>query len=97
MGFKYRKLRKTLATGHFSDRDVQFKIIFQLTGMMILNYPVISIDCKKKENLGTLYREGKCYSTDSVAVFIHDYPSLKIGKVVPHGIYDMQRNCCFYW
>ena len=55
MGFKYRKLRKTLATGHFSDRDIQFKIIFQLIGMMSLNYPVISIDCKKKENLGTLY------------------------------------------
>lgn len=58
-GFKYRKLSKNLPTGVFTQRDEQFKIIFHLVTIMSLDSPVISIDCKKKELLGNLYREGK--------------------------------------
>jgi len=92
LGFKYRKLSKTLPTGHCSDRDAQFRIIFELVAIVSLDTPVLSIDCKKKERLGNLYREGKCYSTGPQAVFDHDYPHLSQGKVIPHGIYDLQRN-----
>jgi hypothetical protein len=54
--------------------------------------PVISIDCKKKELLGNLYREGKCYVTAPIKVYDHDYTSLSKGKVIPHGIYDLQAK-----
>ena len=91
-GFKYRKLSKTLATGHYEHRDEQFKIIFKLVAIMSLDTPIISIDCKKKERLGNLYREGKTYSTGSIAVYDHDYHHLAKGAVIPHGIYDMHRN-----
>lgn len=54
--------------------------------------PIISIDCKKKERLGNLYREGKCYATASQAVFDHDYHYLAQGAVIPHGIFDLKAN-----
>ena len=92
LGYKYRKLRKDLATGTYAQRDEQFKIIFRLIGLMSLKTPVLSMDCKKKKRLGHLYREGKLLSTASVKVFDHDYNHLSEGKVIPHGIYDLQRN-----
>ena len=92
LGYKYRQLSKQLATGSYAQRDTQFEIIFQLVLLMSLQSPVISIDCKKKERLGHLYRSGKCYSSAPVKVYDHDYDHLAEGKVVPHGIYDMQAN-----
>ena len=91
-GYKYRKLSRNIATGIDPQRNAKFKIIFDLVTMMSLDTPIISIDCKKKENLGTLYREGKLYSTDALEVFDHDYSYLSEGKVIPHGIFDIQLN-----
>jgi hypothetical protein len=91
-GFKFRKLSKNLSTGEYVQRDAQFKIIFHLVSIMSLNTPVISIDCKKKERLGNLYRAGKLYSTGAINVYDHDYHYLGQGTVIPHGIFDIQRN-----
>ena len=92
MGFKYRKLSKTLTTGHSIHRDAQFRIIFELVTIMSIDSPILSMDCKKKERLGNLYREGKVYSTAPIPVYDHDYHYLSEGRVIPHGIYDLQRN-----
>lgn len=92
MNFKYRKLSKQLPTGQYKDRDKQFKIIFTLVALTSINTAVISIDCKKKERIGNLYREGKCYSQASIKVYDHDYDHLASGKVIPHAIYDLLRN-----
>jgi hypothetical protein len=91
-GFKYRKLRKNLATGQYARRDEQFEQIFKLVALMSLDTPILSIDCKKKECLGNLYRAGKCWSDAPVEVYDHDYQHLAQGKVIPHGIYDLGRN-----
>lgn len=90
--FRYRKMTKDLATGSFADRNLQFQIICNLVFAMSLQSPIISIDCKKKEVLGNLYRSGKCYTQGKVKVYDHDYTYLSEGKVIPHGIYDLQRN-----
>ena len=92
LGFQYRKLSKNLATGHSEYRDQQFQIIFELVAAVSTNTPILSIDCKKKERLGNLYRTGKCYSTAPIKVYDHDYHYLSEGKVIPHGIYDLQLN-----
>jgi len=92
MGFRFRKLSKNLAIGTYAHRDLQFKLIFKLVALMSLESPVISIDCKKKERLGNLYRAGKLCCTDQVKVFDHDYHYLGQGAVIPHGIYDLQKN-----
>ncbi len=92
LGYGYRKQSKQLATGNYAHRNEQFDIIFSLVLIMSLESPVLSIDCKKKERLGNLYRSGKCYCTKSAKVYDHDYEHLSEGKVIPHGIYDMQAN-----
>jgi hypothetical protein len=92
LGYGYRKQSKQLATGSYAHRDEQFKIICSLILIMSLKSPVLSIDCKKKERLGNLYRNGKCYCSQAVKVYDHDYEHLSEGKVIPHGIYDLQTN-----
>ncbi len=92
LNFCYRKMSKSLATGQYEQRDRQFKIIFTLVAITTQQMPVISIDGKKKERLGNLYREGKCYVQGQLQVFDHDYEHLSQGKIIPFGIYDMWRN-----
>lgn len=91
-GYRYRRQAKQLATGSYALRNEQFGIICSLVLAMSLQSPIVSIDCKKKERLGNLYRAGKCYGTQSVQVYDHDYEHLSEGKVIPHGIYDLQAN-----
>ena len=42
--------------------------------------------------IGNLYRPGTLYTQAPVETFDHDFPSLAEGIVIPHGIYDVQRN-----
>ena len=92
LGYGYRKLSKKLPIGCYQQRDEQFKIIFTLVAMMSPRTPIVSIDCKKKERLGKLYRAGRCYTQQPIEVYDHDYEYLGQGKVIPHGIYDLQRH-----
>lgn len=92
LGYGVRKLSKQLATGTYENRNIQFEIITNLVLIMSLESPIISMDCKKKEELGNLYRDGKCYTQKPIKVFDHDYSHLSKGKVIPHGIYDIQKN-----
>jgi hypothetical protein len=57
---------------------------------MSLDSPILSIDCKKEDVLGNVYRDGKCDAQGQV--YAHDYSHLSAGKVIPYGIYDLQRN-----
>lgn len=92
LGYQRRKQSKQLATGYYALRNEQFLIIFSVMAAMSQKIPVLSIDCKKKERLGSLFRDGKSYCTEAVKVYDHDYEHLSEGKVVPHGIYDVQAN-----
>lgn len=93
LGFVKRKAHKTLAMGSHPDRDAQFQNIAKLKQEFLdAGQPVLSIDTKKKEHLGTLYREGQLYSRDEVRVYDHDFPSSATGVVIPYGIYDLAAN-----
>lgn len=92
LGYGYRKQTKQLATGSYALRNEQFNIICTLVLAMSLKTPIISIDCKKKEKLGNLYRGGKCFATQTLNVYDHDYEHLSEGKVIPQGLFDMQAN-----
>lgn len=81
-----------MAAGAYENRNRQFNIILSLVAIMSAQTSVISIDCKMKERLGNLYRQGKCYTQQPIQVYDHDYDHLALGKVIPHGIYDMRRN-----
>lgn len=92
LGYKYRKLRKSLAIGQYEDRDKQFETIFDIILRTECGTPVLSIDCKKKEYLGNFYRDGQCFCSDYINVFDHDYSYLALGRIIPFGIYDIALN-----
>ena len=93
LGFVKRKAHKTLAMGSHPDHDAQFQNIAKLKQEFLdAGQPVLSIDTKKKEHLGTFYRDGKLYSRDEIRVYDHDFPSSATGVVIPYGIYDLAAN-----
>jgi len=75
------------------NRNSQFERIAELRTLYeAKGNPVVSVDTKKKELIGNLFREGKIYTTETVEVFDHDFPSLAEGVAIPHAIYDIARN-----
>lgn len=42
--------------------------------------------------IGNLFRSGRLYTQETVRVNDHDFVSLATDKVVPHGLYDVNRN-----
>lgn len=92
-GFVKRKMQKTKSTGAYQERDKQFKQIEKLKKAFInSDNPMISIDTKKKEKVGNLYRDGQVYCTQAIEAYDHDYAYLAKEIILPHGIYDIKRN-----
>ena len=93
-GYRRRKAqKKQTAKDDIPNRDEQFKNIAQLKAKCIADgNPVISMDTKKKEHLGNLYRDGHLYTLEELQTFDHDFPSLAEGIIIPHSIYDLQLN-----
>ena len=92
-GYVKRKALKKKAAGGHVNRNAQFERIAELRDIYtVQGDPVISVDTKKKEQIGNLFREGKIYTTETVEVFDHDFPSLAEGVAVPHTVYDTARN-----
>ncbi len=93
-----RKAQKRKALGKYANRDEQFQNIASL----IEHYeeaenPVISVDTKKKEQLGGLYRDGFLHveQGQELARWDHDFSYLSEGVIVPHGIYDKFNNTAY--
>jgi len=95
-GYCKRKPIKSLATGKSPYREEQFRIILFITSLFIImkHNPMISIDTKKKEQLGQLTRNEAVICKDGIPVDVydHDYSYLATGKAIPHGIYDIGLN-----
>jgi Rhodopirellula transposase DDE domain len=93
LGFARRQILKVLPGGDSPHRGEQFRHLAHLIHTFLeAGNPVLSIDTKKKEYLGTLYRDGKVYCQQALNAFDHDFPSLATGVIIPHGIYDLARN-----
>src|SRR5438128_1445294 len=88
-----RQAFKTVAMGPTPDRNQQFEIIsfYKEFYFDSLN-PILSIDTKKRELMGLFYRDGRLFSTQTMRVYDHDFPSFAEGHVIPHGLYDLKRN-----
>lgn len=92
-GYVKRKAQKRLATRQHKDRDQQFRNIARLRGEYQASVnPILSIDTKKKELLGNLYRAGKLFTKEELRTLDHDFPSDAEGVIIPHGLYDLKRN-----
>lgn len=95
LGYSLQAPSKTEEGGSHKDRDAQFHHInekvssFQKSGS-----PVISVDAKKKENIGNYANKGQEYQPKGKPerVKVYDFPDKKKGKVTPYGIYDSDKN-----
>ncbi len=95
-GYVKRKALKKKAIGQHINRDKQFKNIKKLKALFRKNNnPIISIDAKKKEPIGNLYREGHLETIETVEVFDHDYSYLEEAKASLYSIYDLENNEAF--
>jgi hypothetical protein len=94
---KYRRQvnRKTLEGSHNPDRNAQFEHINALvTVTQAAGQPVISIDTKKKELVGSYKNGGSDYRPEGCPelVNVHDFVDKDLGKAVPYGVYDIAAN-----
>jgi len=95
-GYVKRKPLKKKAGGGHVNRNAQFERIAELRKLYESEgNPVISVDTKKKELIGNLLRSGKIYTTETIEVYDHDFPSLAEGVAVPHTIYDTVQNMAY--
>lgn len=93
LNFRLRKIAKVLPGQESPNRNSQFLRIAELKEMFLaMGRPVISMDTKKKEFLGNLYRPGRVYTRVAIKAFDHDFPSWASGVIIPHGFYDVGRN-----
>ena len=92
-GYVKRKALKKNCAKENVNRNAQFERLAELKELYKKEAnPVLSVDTKKKEMIGNLFREGKIYTTATIEVFEHDFPSLAEGVAIPHAIYDVERN-----
>jgi len=92
-GYVSLQALKKKACKKTENRNAQFENVAKLrTSYEKEGHPVISVDTKKKEKIGNLFRDGKIYTTETMEVFDPDFPSLAEGVAVPHVIYDIERN-----
>jgi len=96
--FRKRKARKSESLGTCLFRDEQFKNIATLKKeFLAAGLPIISIDTKKKELLGNLYRDGRLYTKEVIRVYDHDFPYLAEGIIIPYTIYDIRHNRAYVY
>jgi len=96
LGYSLQSNRKQLAIKpSHPDRNAQFEYINKMTKLyFIKGIPVLSIDAKKKENIGNFKNNGKEYRKkgEPIEVLDHDFPIAELGKATPYGVYDIFKN-----
>jgi hypothetical protein len=94
-GYSLQGMAKVLEGNQHPDRDAQFRRInAAVAEFTAAGDPVVSVDGKKKEQLGAYGREGRSWrpAGDPVKALSHDFPDEKLGKAVPYGVYDIAAN-----
>jgi hypothetical protein len=80
------------------DRDAQFRrIAARARELTAAGQPVISVDAKKKEQVGNYGRGGREWrpAGDPVRVLSHDFPERDGQHAVPFGVYDEAADAGF--
>jgi hypothetical protein len=98
MGYSLQANRKTREGTTHPNRNEQFEYINQQVREFIASkQPVISVDAKKKENLGHFSNKGSEYQPKKhpVETAMHDFPDKELGKAIPYGVYDLIHNLGF--
>jgi len=95
-GFSLQGNAKTLEGDQHPDRDAQFRYINeQAKDHQAAGQPVISVDTKKREQLGRLPMGGREWRPKGEPVQVEDHSFFTgpdVGQAIPYGIYDITRN-----
>ena len=95
LGYSLQSNQKRLEGANHPDRNAQFEYINNnVQDFINQGFPVISVDTKKKENIGNYKNNGKEYrkKKDPREVEGHDFAEQ---KATPYGIYDIKDNSGF--
>lgn len=92
--YRRRKAQKKLGFKRdIKDRNAQFENIIRLKATYeAAGNPMVSLDTKKKEQIGNLYRDGHLYTREELVTYDHDFPSYADGTIIPHCLYDWRLN-----
>src|SRR5881296_2957171 len=94
-GFSLQANAKTIEGRQHPDRDGQFRYINeQARAYRDVGDPVISVDAKKKEQVGQYAAAGRAWRPEGEPVKVrdHGFPEPGEGKAIPYGIYDVAAN-----
>jgi hypothetical protein len=95
LGYSLQANVKTAEGRQHPDRDAQFSYLnSQVKAHQDDNCPVISVDTKKKENVGNYHNRGREWQPtgDPTEVNVYDFINTDLGKAIPYGIYDLAAN-----
>jgi hypothetical protein len=94
-GFSLQGNAKTAEGARHPDRDAQFRYINGQAGdHLAAGQPVISVDAKKKQNVGSFKNSGREWrpAGHPEQVNVYDFIDTDKGKVTPYGVYDVGAN-----
>jgi len=94
-GYSLQANAKTTEGGQHPDRDAQFRYLNeQAREFRDAGLPVVSVDAKKKELIGEFKNVGREWEPkgEPVPVNVHDFMVPELGKAIPYGVYDTERN-----
>src|SRR5215472_11741648 len=97
-GFSTQANARVAGGRRHPDRDAQFGYIAaQAKEHLAAGQPVISVDAKKKEQVGQYAQAGREWRPggDPVAARSHDFPDEQNGHAIPYGVYDVGANTGF--
>jgi len=95
LGYSLQSNRKTEEGTDHPDRDAQFHFIYRRVKQFQKHgQPVISVDTKKKENIGNFAHAGREWEPKGAPrrVKVHDFRKQGEYKVSPYGVYDPTQD-----
>ncbi|MBR8828831.1 MAG: ISAzo13 family transposase [Gomphosphaeria aponina SAG 52.96 = DSM 107014] len=94
-GYSLQGNAKIIEGKQHAGRDEQFQYLDkQSKAFLKQGLPVVSMDAKKKELVGTFKNQGREWQPQQqpVEVNVHDFPDPQLGKAIPYGVYDIGQN-----
>ena len=96
-GYSLQATRKTDEGGTHPDRDAQFRYLArQVNDHVDAKDPVVSVDTKKKELVGTYQNGGREWQPVGKPEQVNVYDFIgEDGKAIPYGVYDIAANAAW--
>lgn len=95
LNYSLQSNRKKEEGKQHPDRNAQFEFINkEVKKFQKRKQPVISVDTKKKENIGNYSNKGAEWNPSGkpTKTKTYDFPDKELGKGIPYGVYDQTRN-----